>query len=40
MKILIVEDEKELADTIGAYLADENYLCEFAYTYNEALDYY
>ena len=38
MKILIVEDEKELAESIGAYLSDEDYLCEFAYTYNDALE--
>jgi len=38
MKILIIEDEKELADTIGAYLADENYLCEFAANYEEAIE--
>lgn len=38
MKILIIEDEKELADSIGAYLADENYLCEFATSYNEAIN--
>lgn len=38
MKILIIEDEKELAETIGAYLSDENYLCEFAATFDEASD--
>lgn len=38
MKLLIIEDEKELADTIGAYLADANYLCEFAANYNEAIE--
>lgn len=37
MKILIIEDEQELASTMGAYLSDENYLCEFAGTYGEAL---
>jgi len=40
MKILIVEDEKELAADIGKYLLGENYLCEqvagkiFAYDYD------
>lgn len=38
MKILIIEDEKELAKSIGSYLADENYLCEFAGTFNEAIN--
>ena len=38
MKILVIEDEKELAKSIGAYLHDENYLCEFASTANEALE--
>lgn len=37
MKILIIEDEKELARSIGAYLSDENYLCEFATTFDEAI---
>lgn len=38
MKILIIEDEKELAKSIHEYLSEENYLCEFAHTYNQALD--
>lgn len=38
MKILIIEDEKELAKSIGTYLSDENYLCEFAPTFSEAID--
>ncbi|MBO9572838.1 MAG: response regulator transcription factor, partial [Chitinophagaceae bacterium] len=38
MKILVIEDEKELAQSIGDYLSDENYLCEFAGTYKEAID--
>jgi len=38
MKILVVEDEPELARSIGDYLADENYLCEFAATFADALD--
>src|SRR6478609_4043407 len=37
MKILIIEDEQELARTRGAYLSDENYLCEFAGNFQEAL---
>lgn len=36
MKILIIEDEKELAKSISQYLASENYLCEFAMTFSEA----
>ena len=38
MKILIIEDEKELAASIAEYLAGENYLCEFAATFKDALD--
>lgn len=38
MKILVVEDEPELARSIGDYLTDENYLCEFAATYADALN--
>lgn len=38
MKILIIEDEKELAHSIGAYLTGEQYLCEYATTYAEALE--
>ncbi|MGG5207677.1 response regulator transcription factor [Chryseobacterium sp. MIQD13] len=38
MKILIIEDEKELAKSISEYLSGENYLCEFAATFNEATD--
>ncbi len=37
MKILIIEDEKKLSDSIVAYLNDEKYLCEQAFTYNEAI---
>ena len=36
MKILIVEDERELSDSIAAYLGVENYLCEQAFTYADA----
>ncbi len=38
MKILIIEDEEELARSIAEYLSEENYLCEFAASYNQALD--
>ena len=38
MKILVIEDEKELADNIASYLAGENYLCEFANNYHKAID--
>ncbi|RYG04463.1 MAG: response regulator transcription factor, partial [Chitinophagaceae bacterium] len=36
--ILIIEDEVELANSMGAYLSDEHYLCEFATTFEEAID--
>jgi DNA-binding response OmpR family regulator len=32
VKILIIEDEKELATTMGRYLEGEQYICEFADT--------
>jgi DNA-binding response OmpR family regulator len=38
MKILIIEDEKELARDITQYLKNENYLCELASEYQEAMD--
>jgi len=38
MKILIIEDESTLAKSIGAYLSDENYLCEYATTFREAME--
>jgi len=37
MKILIVEDEYELAQSIAEYLSSQKYLCEFAVDYQEAL---
>lgn len=37
MKILIVEDEAELAKSISEYLSMENYLCENAVTFSEAM---
>lgn len=36
MKLLIIEDERELSDSIVAYLSSENYLCEQAFTFSEA----
>lgn len=38
MKILIIEDESSLAKSIGAYLSDENYLCEYAANFREAIE--
>ncbi len=38
MKILIIEDEKELAESISDYLSGENYLCEWAGNYFEAIE--
>ena len=37
MKILIIEDEIELCNSIVSYLTGEQYLCEVAATYNAAL---
>lgn len=36
MKMLVIEDEKELSDSIVTYLSAENYLCEQAFTYADA----
>lgn len=38
MKILIIEDEIALADSIVEYLSVENYLCELAHTFAEAIN--
>lgn len=38
MKILIVEDEKELADSMKKYLESEGYLCEVAGDYRKAAE--
>ncbi len=38
MKLLIIEDEKELAASIASYLKNENYTCEVASNYKQALD--
>lgn len=38
MKLLIVEDEKELSKSIVAYLKQENYPCEIAPDFKTALD--
>lgn len=36
MKILIIEDEHKLSDSIRDYLESQKYLCEQAFNYNEA----
>jgi DNA-binding response OmpR family regulator len=36
MKILIIEDERELAKSIVQYLRQESYVCEVAYTASDA----
>lgn len=36
MKILIIEDEKELSDSIESYLSSEKYLCEQAFDFADA----
>jgi DNA-binding response OmpR family regulator len=36
MKILIIEDEKELSKNIAKFLSDDNYLCEQAYDFDSA----
>ncbi len=37
MKILIIEDEKTLADSVVEYLVDEGHICEAVYNYNSAI---
>lgn len=37
MKLLIIEDEQQLSTGIVSYLSNENYLCEQAFTFNEAM---
>ena len=36
MKILIIEDERELVKSMAQYLRQESYVCEIAYTAHEA----
>jgi len=38
MKILIVEDERELAKSMVEYLRQESYVCEVAYTEKDAVE--
>ncbi|WP_256962618.1 hypothetical protein [Sphingobacterium cellulitidis] len=38
MKILIIEDEKDLLQTIEEFLKSENFLIESAMDYNSALE--
>lgn len=38
MKILIIEDEKELVKSIAQFLRQEGYVCEIAHTASEALE--
>ena len=38
MKLLIVEDEKALADSIYSYLRQESFVCEIATSYSTALE--
>jgi DNA-binding response OmpR family regulator len=38
MKLLIIEDEKELANSIKSYLTSERFICEVANDYHSALE--
>lgn len=38
MKILIIEDERELSNNIVTYLSSDNYLCEQALTFQDAIE--
>jgi DNA-binding response OmpR family regulator len=38
MKVLIIEDEPELAKSIASYLSGQNYICEQAQNYQQAME--
>ena len=38
MKLLIVEDERTLSDSIASYLASDDYISERAFTFDEAME--
>ena len=38
MKILIVEDEKALCDSIASYLRQEDFICDSAENYQQAIN--
>jgi len=38
MKVLVIEDEKDLSDSICAYLAGEQFICEKSFDFNSALE--
>ncbi len=38
MKILIIEDEKSLNDSVLEYLHEDGHVCEAVYTYNDAVE--
>ncbi len=40
MKLLIIEDEKELLKSIIEFLSSEEYLCEFASSYDDCSQHF
>lgn len=38
MKLLVIEDERQLSDSIVKFLHGEDYICEQAFTYDEGAD--
>ena len=38
MKVLIIEDEKDLSESISTYLKSEHFTCETAFDFREALE--
>jgi DNA-binding response OmpR family regulator len=38
MKILIIEDERDLNESIASYLREQGYVCDSAFTFPEAMD--
>ena len=38
MKLLVIEDEKALADNIKSYLSTNEVICEIAHSYQEAIE--
>ena len=38
MKLLVIEDEKDLSESICTYLGKEQFICETAYDYRAAVE--
>jgi Response regulators consisting of a CheY-like receiver domain and a winged-helix DNA-binding domain len=38
MKVLVIEDEKELSDSICSYLANEQFVCEKTFDFDSSME--